>query len=162
MLDLLRSLFSHQEWADRELLKAVAACSAATQNERLRTTLFHIVLVQRYFLSQFTGAEFNVRNEMKAPDSWEGLTDLFNSAHEAEGTFVGSVSAAELERVLDLPHLKGVRPTVAQAMTQVVMHSQHHRGQCAMRLRDLGGVPPTLDYIIWLRDRTRLPDSFHS
>ncbi|MEN6535707.1 MAG: DinB family protein [Bryobacteraceae bacterium] len=152
MLDLLRPLFSHQEWADRELLKAAGACPAAVQDERLRTTLFHIVFVQRYFLSQFTGGEFDVQKEMKAPESWEGLADLFHSTHEAEQMFVSSVPAAELERILDLPRLKGVRPTVAQAMTQVVMHSQHHRGQCAMRLRDLGGVPPTLDYILWLRE----------
>jgi uncharacterized damage-inducible protein DinB len=36
---------------------------------------------------------------------------------------------------------------------QVVMHSQSHRGQCASRLRAAGGQPPTLDFIVWLKDR---------
>ena len=36
--------------------------------------------------------------------------------------------------------------TVAEALTQCVMHSQHHRGQNASRLRELGGEPPTTDY----------------
>jgi uncharacterized damage-inducible protein DinB len=40
--------------------------------------------------------------------------------------------------------------TVAEALTQCVMHSQHHRGQNAARLRELGGEPPTTDYIVWL------------
>ena len=35
---------------------------------------------------------------------------------------------------------------------QVVMHSEHHRAQVAMRLRALGGAPPVTDYIIWVRD----------
>ena len=152
MLDLLRPLFSHQEWADRELLKAVEAYPGAVQDERLRSTLFHIAIVQRFFLNQFTGGEFDVRREMKAPGSWEELADLFRNTHEAERAFIAAVSEAELDRVLDLPWLKDIHPTVLQAMTQVVMHSQHHRGQCAMRLRDLGGVPPTIDYILWLRD----------
>jgi len=40
--------------------------------------------------------------------------------------------------------------TVAEALTQGAMHSQYHRGQNATRLRDLGGEPPTTDYIVWL------------
>jgi uncharacterized damage-inducible protein DinB len=30
------------------------------------------------------------------------------------------------------------------------MHSHFHRGQNATRLRELGGEPPTTDYIFWL------------
>jgi uncharacterized damage-inducible protein DinB len=40
--------------------------------------------------------------------------------------------------------------TVAQALTQAAMHSHYHRGQNATRLRELGGVPPTTDFIVWL------------
>ncbi len=45
------------------------------------------------------------------------------------------------------------RVSIREAMMQVVMHSQHHRGQCASRLRVFGGTPPTLDFIVWLKDR---------
>jgi uncharacterized damage-inducible protein DinB len=34
---------------------------------------------------------------------------------------------------------------------QVILHSEHHRGQVAMRLRALGAKPPVLDYIVWVR-----------
>ena len=30
------------------------------------------------------------------------------------------------------------------------MHSQHHRGQCMTRLKDFGGEPKNVDWIIWL------------
>ncbi len=30
------------------------------------------------------------------------------------------------------------------------MHSTHHRGQVAARLRELGGEPPLVDFIAWL------------
>ena len=40
--------------------------------------------------------------------------------------------------------------TVEEALVQAVMHSQHHRGQNATRLRELGGEPPTTDFIVWL------------
>jgi uncharacterized damage-inducible protein DinB len=40
--------------------------------------------------------------------------------------------------------------TVAEALVQVAMHSQHHRGQCMTRLKDFGGEPKNVDWIIWL------------
>ena len=36
-----------------------------------------------------------------------------------------------------------------EALTQCAMHSQWHRGQNAMRLRELGGEPPAVDLIVW-------------
>ena len=33
---------------------------------------------------------------------------------------------------------------------QAAMHSHYHRGQNATRLRELGGVPPMTDFIVWL------------
>ena len=39
--------------------------------------------------------------------------------------------------------------TVAEALTQAAMHSQWHRGQNAVRLRELGVEPPPVDLIVW-------------
>jgi len=33
---------------------------------------------------------------------------------------------------------------------QVFLHTQHHRGQVCMRMREVGVVPPTIDFILWL------------
>jgi len=33
---------------------------------------------------------------------------------------------------------------------QVAMHSSHHRGQVARRLRELGVESPLTDYIAWI------------
>jgi uncharacterized damage-inducible protein DinB len=34
-------------------------------------------------------------------------------------------------------------------LLQALMHSQHHRGQNASRMRELGVKPPMTDYVIW-------------
>ena len=39
--------------------------------------------------------------------------------------------------------------TVTEALTQMALHSHHHRAQNATRLRELGGAPPLTDLIIW-------------
>ena len=40
--------------------------------------------------------------------------------------------------------------TIAEALVQVALHTQHHRGQCMTRLKDFGGEPKNVDWIIWL------------
>jgi uncharacterized damage-inducible protein DinB len=40
--------------------------------------------------------------------------------------------------------------TLGESVLQVVLHTQHHRGQVAARLREAGGEPPTVDFIVWL------------
>ena len=39
---------------------------------------------------------------------------------------------------------------VDEALVQVAMHTQHHRGQLMTRLKDFGGEPKNVDWIIWL------------
>ncbi len=39
---------------------------------------------------------------------------------------------------------------VGQSAVQVAMHSTHHRGQVAARLRELGVEPPMVDFIVWV------------
>jgi uncharacterized damage-inducible protein DinB len=40
--------------------------------------------------------------------------------------------------------------TMGETVLQVALHTLYHRGQVNMRLRELGGTPPLVDYIAWL------------
>lgn len=155
MIPMIRSLIAHQEWADDTMLSAVRSHPGAGEDEALRKTLHHVLVTQRAFLSLFLKRGFDVEQEMRAPGSFEELADLFRQAHAEEAEFVSKLEESELARVLPMPWIEGARPTVAEALMQVVMHSQHHRGQVASRLRALGGHPPMVDYILWIRDRAR-------
>jgi uncharacterized damage-inducible protein DinB len=153
MLEMIRSLYAHQAWADATILKAIAQHEAAAQDEELRKTLHHIVVVQRYFLSLFRREPFDFAVEMRAPDSLEAIQKLFRASHANGLAYVSQMPESDLPLTLEVPHLPGVRLNKGEAHLQVVMHSQHHRGQCAARLRSLGGVPPTVDFIVWLKER---------
>jgi uncharacterized damage-inducible protein DinB len=159
VIDLLRSLFRHQVWADEALLEAVQAHPESLRDQELYKVLHHIVTVQRMFLCFFHGRPFDRAKESQLPESLDQLVQLFRDAHTEELAFVDELTEAELERQFDLPFL-GSRPTVAEGLTQVVMHSQNHRGQCLTRIRENGGKPPTLDYIKWAK--IRHTDGSHS
>jgi uncharacterized damage-inducible protein DinB len=155
-IDLLRSLVRHQVWADEALLEAVQAHPESLRDQNLYKVLHHIVMVQRVFLSFFHERPFDRAKESQLPESIDQLVQLFRDTHAEELAFVDVLTERELDRRFDLPFLKS-RPTVAEGLTQVVMHSQNHRGQCLTRIRENGGKPPTLDYIKWARNQNTDP-----
>lgn len=108
---------------------------------------------QRYFLwLVLQQPSFDREKEMQPPASFSELAERYRATHEAELAFVGGLSEGDLERRFELPFLK-TEFTIADGLTQVVMHSQNHRGQCLRYMRKHGAEPPTLDYILWAKDR---------
>jgi uncharacterized damage-inducible protein DinB len=153
MLDMIQSLYAHQAWADATIINAIAKNEMAAADDSLRKTLHHIVTVQRAFQALFVKRPFDFVSEMRTPETLEEVEQLFRDAHAEGIALVNQRHPSELDLPFEMPYIPGAKLNNGQAHLQVVMHSQHHRGQCATRLRALGGVPPTVDYIIWLKDR---------
>lgn len=64
-----------------------------------------------------------------------------------------SLSPERLEETIVIPWFKPpLTISRRHALTQAAMHSHYHRGQNATRLRDIGGAPPTTDFIVWVKD----------
>jgi len=148
---LLTDLYRHQEWADAELWRAVAACPATTTDKALLERWHHIHLVQRAFLSIVTRRAV----ELTKPDEFKdaGALRNYGRAYHTEAIpLVQALTPDRLDEMLTLPWFKDppIHVSVSEALLQAVMHSQHHRGQNATRLRELGGEPPMTDYIGWL------------
>jgi uncharacterized damage-inducible protein DinB len=145
-------MFAHQAWADASLLSAVQGHPPLTQDEWLQKTLLHIVGVQRYFMSRFLDRPFDREKESQPPASFGGLVEQFQATHQEELAFVARLTPADLERRFELPFLKA-EFAVSDGLMQIVMHSQNHRGQCLRYIRKHGAETPTLDYILWAKDR---------
>ena len=155
MLDYIRSLYRYQFWADDELLKAVDACEPAPQDPQMLHALQHIATAQLYLLSQFKNDSFDMaRFREQAP--YAGIVERFRDAHAANEAFLEALTEADLSRPFLMPYFKA-NFTLLEGMTQIILHSQNHRGQCLTRLRELGVKPPTLDYILWVKDAAQRP-----
>jgi uncharacterized damage-inducible protein DinB len=152
---MIRSLYAHQAWADAALFTAVRKHDVAAKDKSLRDNLHHIVLVQRFFLSRFLDRPFDVQSELQQLPSLDDYEQQFREAHSDFLAIMNHLDPAELSRVIEHPYLPESHPTFAEALMQVVMHSQYHRGQCSARLRALGGEPPTTDFIVWISRRAQ-------
>ncbi|HEY7169690.1 MAG TPA: DinB family protein [Vicinamibacterales bacterium] len=153
MDSLLRDLYGHQEWADAESWRAIEAHPPARDDPTIRDRLHHIHIVQRAFrwvvgsrdptFSMTTTADFATLGDLKA---WA------RAYHDEMAGFLATLTPDRLDDQIGIPWFADppLRISVAEALTQCAMHSQHHRGQNATRLRELGGEPPGTDLITWI------------
>lgn len=153
MLPMLRDLIDHKWYANAALLKAIRRHEKAAQDEELRKLFHHILLTNRFWLMLTLKRPFVGEKESKVPESLEALVaDYVNTCAE-EQEWLAHVEETDLLQTLETSFIPGTKFSVAQAMMQVCMHSQGHRSQAATRLRSLGATPPTLDFILWLKER---------
>jgi uncharacterized damage-inducible protein DinB len=150
MESFLRDLMGHAEWANAVFFHTWGK-SPARDHEELRQRLRHIIGVQRGFLEVLRGNTGAIPHD-GPPPSYDELKARAVECHAGLNDFTGKLSANDLARTVRIPWFPDPPCviTVAQALTQAGMHSQHHRGQCMTRLKDFGGEPKNVDFIIWL------------
>lgn len=152
MASHLEELYAHQEWADAEHWRAMESHPSALTDKAICERLHHIHVVQHAFL-WITGPRTEGFASRKLED-FARISDVKSYAQAGLAQlneFVKSLDPARAEEMIEVMWFRPpARISVRQALTQAAMHSHYHRGQNATRLRELGGTPPTTDYIVWL------------
>ena len=151
MLDELSDLFDHQEWADSVHWRALTAHARALDDDAVQRRLHHIHAVQRGFLDVWNGTPRQAP-ALKELGSMDAVRRFARDYYRDLSAFLAAVPRARLDEALRVPWFPDPQRPIrmAETMQQVVMHSEHHRGQNAVRLRELGGVMPPTDYIYWI------------
>jgi uncharacterized damage-inducible protein DinB len=158
MLDAVRPLFEHMQWADAMVWRAVADCAAAADDKVLHDRLYHIHATQHAFRQAWRGEEviFTGPNDYPGLDSVRQLALGFYAIAPA---YIASLTedAVSPEMVLPWSSYFAKRAgftahpsTVGETLLQLPAHSTYHRGQVNTRIRELGGTPPLVDFIAWI------------
>jgi uncharacterized damage-inducible protein DinB len=154
----LMELANHMEWADALVWETVFRSEAGRSNDKVRTCLHHILLVQLAFPQTWRGEPLQVPALSEFPDL-ASLARRSREGHKQLQAFLAGASPETLARELRLPWLAEMEqaqnrqlksPTLRQTALQVVMHSTYHRGQVNARLREAGVDPPLTDFIAWV------------
>jgi uncharacterized damage-inducible protein DinB len=153
MLPAIQDLVQHKNYANAVLLSAIRGYEKAAGDNELRVLLHHILLANRFWLFLFLDRPFDVSSESRVPETLELLERLYRDTHAQEIEWIFGIREADLDRMVRTSFLPDRSFSIAQGLMQVCMHSHGHRAQCATRLRILGGQPPQMDFILWLKDR---------
>ena len=153
MLQMLRDLVDHKGHANAALLTALRQNAAAASDPELWELLHHILLANRFWLLSVLGLPFVLEDESRPAPSFDALVQRYARTQSQEAAWIDTATAADLERTLKSPLIPNGECSVAQAFTQVCLHSHGHRAQAAKLLRRYGGMPPATDFILWLAKR---------
>jgi len=149
-----RDLLGHAEWADALVWASVTA--GGLEDEELRARLHHLHEVQWAYLHLWRAEPVRPRElgtfpTVAAVRAWarEYYREL-PACLAAGGADVGrEVRFPWAERLVQ--RFGQVTPaTWGESVLQVALHSSHHRGQVARRLRQLEAEAPLTDYIAWI------------
>lgn len=160
MIGPLKELLAHQAWADAVFFHAWAA-SGTQGDPELRTRADHQIAVQEAFLQVLKGDAVSAPDQ--PPPEFGILKARCRSAHEVLRALGRGLDDASLARTVRVPWFPDPPCviTVMEALLQVCLHTQHHRGQNMARLKALGAAPKNVDFIIWLwkqKPEGRWPD----
>jgi uncharacterized damage-inducible protein DinB len=154
----MREMARHMAWADATVWSAVLTATPAAADAKIVDTLHHLHQVQHIFLQAWTHAQFNVR-ERKEFATIAQIAAWGLEARRGVLAFIEQVSDDALAQPMRMPwaaffeqqakQAAGVH-TMGESVLQVFLHTQHHRGQVCMRMREVGVTPPTIDFILWL------------
>lgn len=149
MIGPLKDLLAHQAWADAVFFKAWGGSGAQGDTE-LRTRVDHQISTQEAFLQVLKGDAVALP-ERPLPEFGE-LKARCEAAHQVLRALGRGLDEASLARTVRVPWFPDPPCviTVSEALLQVCLHTQHHRGQNMTRLKALGAAPKNVDYVIWL------------
>jgi uncharacterized damage-inducible protein DinB len=153
MLAMLEDLLRHKAFANASLLGAIRCQEGAAQDDELRRLLHHIILANRFWLALILGIPFEHDEESRIPVSLEAIAARYRETHTLELDWMSRAQETDLARTLETSFFPAQTFSVSEVLMQICLHSLGHRAQCAMRLRSLGGTPPAMDFIVWLKER---------
>lgn len=144
---LLLELARHQAWADAAHWRILRENGTLREDPEIRKRLNHMVTTLRMLSGLARGS---------APDpstmkEIESIDQLESALQKANADLIENIDTLDLQKMIALP--RGPQgPWEAPAgvlLLQAITHGQHHRGQNASRMRQLGATPPMTDLILW-------------
>ena len=150
---MITELVQHKWYANARFLAAMGEHAETSTDQQLRELMHHVLLANRFWFCLSRDVPFSFETESRTPESLPALIAQFRNTCAEETIWLANIPEQELQKQLHTPYIPGRSFSVEQGIVQICMHSHGHRAQGAVRLRQLGVTPPTLDFITWLKDR---------
>lgn len=157
MLKEIKKIYEYHDWANHKILEAASGLTPAEQGTDLggsfstfMKTLSHILLVEFLFINRWKEQQPRIKPERETIDQ---IRAAWQSIEIERNEFLASLSEGNLSRQIHYNDTRGRKITLElwQAIFQCVNHSTLHRGQLIEKLRKLGKIPPTTDFVLFCR-----------
>lgn len=150
-LSHLTKLHAHNTWAEETILQFLRRLGS--ESAEINRLIAHNGAAQEIWSARLLRK--TTTTTVFPESNLDEIERASKAALAAVERYVAQLKEADLDRVIEYRTTTGVeqKSTVEDILLHVALHSAHHRGQIARRLRELGHAPPHLDYIHWSRTR---------
>jgi uncharacterized damage-inducible protein DinB len=157
----LQRLYDYHYWAHRKMLGAVSHLTPEQFTQpvvgsfgSIRNTLVHVLSAEWGWLDRCGGL---ARGERLNPDDYPTLESVVRAWLRVEEHMRGFLAGLEDEDLArDIEYAFGHGPTHSGSrgdlLQHAAIHAVHHRGQVALLVRTLGGVPGNFDWVIFAEE----------
>ncbi len=158
-LDMVRSIFEHNEWANNRVIEAATLVSEEDLDSpfgetSLKAILLHILASHVSWLAMWTG-EMPPLARVEPGQVMAAIRDSYDTAHSRLRAYVDTLTYDSLIAVSELlnPDASGYWRTWKRPKWEVMIstgtHAMQHRGEAALILTSLGQSPGEIDYSYW-------------
>jgi uncharacterized damage-inducible protein DinB len=149
LADHLRRQFAYDEWANREVLKAIRVSGG--DSGRSLELLSHIFASERLWLER-------LKQQPQSVPVWPKF-DLDQCETQSFDLgrlwleYLDLITAGDVSLSVSYTNTKGEvwTSTIEDILTHVALHSAYHRGQIASHMREIGQQPAATDFIHGVR-----------
>jgi len=151
-LKTIKRMLEHQIWANSRLLAAVRQSGGGSQ-ELLR--LFrHLAIAEQVWITRLNGGT-TAHLKLWAEDmNLDEIEALLASNGQQYMEYLAGLTEEQLDGDSTYANQSGVefRTPIRDILAHVALHGQYHRGQINRMLREAGGEPQPLDFILFARN----------
>jgi uncharacterized damage-inducible protein DinB len=151
----LRQLFAYNDWANRRTIMAVRD----NPSKKARGILAHLLITESEYFERLYG------KDSTGFDFWPGLkinecSRLAKENNERYERLLKEFDNEGLDIKARYRTSEGLpyENTYRELLTHVLLHSATHRGNIVLQMRSEDLEPPKVDYIIYLREISRVSD----
>lgn len=145
----LRHLFEFNDWANRRMIVSLKE----NGSKRSLKILVHLLITEKEYFERLYGKDstgFDFFPKMT-------IQECSTLAKENAGRYEKLLKRFDDEAIgmnVKYKTSEGVpyENTFREMLSHVLIHSSTHRGNIVLKLREEGFEPPTIDYIIYLRE----------
>lgn len=149
-IDHFRMLFDYEKWANRRTLKAVREASERGPTVRL---FAHILAAQEAWLTRLAKLDSS-HVAIWPPTTIDECVVRLEHLDGVIDKYLDDLDDQALLEQIAYSNQTGAEysHTPLEILTHLGLHSQHHRGQIALQLRQLGQEPAVTDFIAFRRE----------
>lgn len=149
MIEFFQKMFAYDAWCNERVYTALAALPEPGRGADLYA---HVVTSQRMWLARIAGSDTTSMSTFPMMSIEETHAES-GAVREAWDQLLSSATEERLDYIVCYHNQRGeyYETPLREIMTHIINHGTYHRGQIASAIREVGGVPPSTDYIVFIR-----------